>query len=168
MVWMPSLVFVVLALAAHLLDPELWGLPLSYSRDGQAAVVGYAAFAALVVTCWGYAGVYLFTPAVRRFAFGPLVAAILLTAVAVSPTESTFHDGVTVWMLVWSVVFFAVRLLDRWPRQAGAYVVVVVVASGGAVLIVGPAWGQKVLVGLLVVAMNVDVWMVRRVTMPQL
>jgi hypothetical protein len=162
LVLVPSLSFIILAVVAHVVEPELLREPLSFSRDGRAAAVGWAAFVALTLAIWGYVVVYLRALApVRRFVFGPLVAAVLMTAVTATPTRNHLHDVAAGSVLVWTTIFFAVRMLDVSPWRAGGFVAAVAVGVG-SVLMIGPQWSQKLLVLIQVAAMNLDACVVSR------
>jgi uncharacterized membrane protein YccC len=163
----PSLLFVMLTVLAHVLEPELLRHPLSFSRDGVAAGVGRAAFVALSLAIGGYVVVYLRAAAsVRRFVFGPLVAAVLMLVVTVTPTKNLLHDVAAGGLLVWTTLFFAVRMLDVSPWRAGGFLAAVVIGVG-LVLLVGPQWSQKLLVLIQVVAMNIDARVVKSATTPR-
>lgn len=155
LVWVPSLVFVVLVVAAHVVAPELLYEPLSATRDGRFPALGYAAFVALVLATVGYTFVLFRTKGVRLFAVGPLVTAVLLVGVLVTPTLTTLHDGLAAAVLVWVTVFFAVRWLDVSVWLAGGWLVGVIVVTV-VLVFVSPPWAQKVLVTCQVVAMNID------------
>ncbi len=156
MVWVPSLVFVVLVVAAHVVAPELLHEPLSATRDGRFPALGYAAFVALVLATMGYTLAFWRGPShLWKYLFGPLVTAALLVGVLVTPTLTTLHDGLAAAVLVWVTVFFAVRWLDVSVWVAVGWLVGVFVVTG-VLMFVCPPWAQKVLVACQVVAMNID------------
>lgn len=167
MVWLPSLVFALLLVVAHVVEPELFAHPISFARDGRYPALGYAVFVSLIVAITCYGVVLLRTKHLRRFAVGPLVAAGLLVVVTLTPTMSTFHDGVAGFVLVWVTVFFAVRLLDMSPWAAGGWLAGGVVVTGG-LLVVSPPWAQKVLVLAQVAMMCRDAKRVKTFTTRQL
>lgn len=155
-VWVPSLAFIVLVVASNILEPELLQHPLSFCRDGRAAVVGWAAFVSLVLAIAGYSAVYLRAPApLRRYAFGPLVAVGLMVLVTVTPTVSLFHDVAAALVMLSVTEFFTVRLVDVSPWVAAGFAVSVVTGAG-VVLLFSPQWSQKLLILVQVVTMNFD------------
>lgn len=164
LVWVPSLAFVLLVVAAHVVAPELLHEPLSATRDGRFPALGYAVFVALVLATVGYTLAFVRAPApLRKFLLGPLVTAVLLVGVLVTPTRTTYHDGLAAAALVWVTVFFAVRWLDVSVWLTVGWLAGVIVVTGVLVL-VSPPLAQKVLVTCQVVAMNVDAMRVRRLT----
>jgi hypothetical protein len=114
-----------------------------------------------VLVTVGYTCVLFQAKAVRRFAVGPLVTAVLLVGVLLTPTRTTLHDGIAAAVLVWVTVFFAVRWLDVSVWVAVGWLVGVIVVAG-VLVFVSPPWAQKVLVACQVVAMNVDAMRVAR------
>jgi hypothetical protein len=164
MVWVPSIAFAVLVVIAHVLDPNLYGRPLSFSRDGRAWCVGYAAFVALILATVGYAVAFLRAPRpLRKYALGPLVAAVLLAGVTLTPTRTTFHDGLATAALVWVAVFLTIRWLDVNVRLVVIVFIGVAIAAG-VVVLVSPPWAQKLLIACQVVVMNADAVRVRHLT----
>lgn len=156
--------FVVLVVAAHVVAPELLYEPLSATRDGRFPALGYAAFVALLLATVGYTLAFVRGPApLRKFLLGPLVTAALLVGVLLTPTRTTYHDGLAAAVLVWVTVFFAVRWLDVSVWVAVGWLVGVIVVTGVPVF-VSPPWAQKMLVACQVVAMNIDARRVQRLT----
>jgi hypothetical protein len=160
MVWKPTLLFFSLLTLLHVVEPALIPEPLSMSRDGKYPALGYAAFAALLWGCCQHVRVYIRAPRSEQGnTMGPLVAAVLLLIVAITPTFNAIHVCSSCFLIVWVFVFFAAKLYTENSLWLFAYLAVPIGISA-AILALGLTYGiwQKAIIVYYLAVMNLDSW----------
>jgi hypothetical protein len=164
MVWMLSGCSVLLAVLVHILDPKLFLLPLSFSRDGHAGGFGYAMFACLFLACMAYTYTLWKAHAVAGpIALGPIVGLPLLACVIVTPTAGHLHDAAAGCLLVWITIYYMIRVGTQLPWLPWL-IAFMMFCLGITILITGVSLGlvQKSLILLQLIAMNLDVLIVKQ------
>jgi hypothetical protein len=164
MVWMLSACSVLLAVLVHFVDPQLLSLPLSFTRDSEAGVFGYAMFACLFAACVGYAiSLWKARALAGPIALGPTVGLPLLACIILTPTAGQLHDLAAGCLLLWITLYYIIRVGSRY-RWLPWLIAVVMLCCGIAILQTGVPLGlvQKALIGLQLIAMNLDVLVVKQ------
>ena len=164
MVWMLSGSSVMLAVLVHMIDPSLGTLPLSFTRDSQVGGLGYAMFGCLFLACVGYAITLWKARAMSGpIALGPIVGLPLLACIILTPTAGQLHDLAAGCLLVWITLYYIIRVGTRYPWLPWV-IAMVMLGCGIAILLTSVPLGvvQKSLIVLQLIAMNLDVLVVKQ------
>jgi hypothetical protein len=157
MVAVPSVLFVLLFLVIHLLDRSFLLQPMSLSRDGRHAALGYLLFTSLVLVACGQC--LMFWIARRYIEFVILLMATgLLIFVAVTPSQDSTHIVASLVLLGFIFLFYAVRL---YLADSFWFFVHLMSPIGLAALAaIKPSYGlvQKCVILYAVLLINIDCW----------
>jgi hypothetical protein len=153
MMKLTSLAFVLLLLAAHTAGDraELVGQPLSMFRDGAEGWLGYVLFAVLLLICALY---FVALARIGRLGEAAVtgLAALLLFAVALTPSLGPFHIVCSVLLLGVLFSYFAL-LLHRaeGPWLAAAHLAVPLALAGATGLHSYGLWQKAVITYIVAV-----------------
>ena len=159
MVIVPTVLFLLMFVVIHLLDPTFIGKPLSMSRDGGYATLGYVIFGLLACIGAGQCGMYWIA---RRFIeFAVLLLAVgLLVFVAVTPSQNGDHTCASLLLLGFIYLFYAVRLYLSSSIWFFAHLLAPILIVALAAVKQNYGIVQKAVILYSVLTINLDCWCV--------
>jgi hypothetical protein len=155
----PTVLFLLMFVVIHLLDPTFIGKPLSMSRDGKLAMLGYVIFGLLA--CIGVGQCAMYWIARRFIEFAVLLLALgMLIFVAVTPTQDGDHTFASLVLLGFIYLFYAIRLYLSSSIWIFAHLLAPIVIVAIAAVKQNYGIVQKAVILYSVLTINLDCWCV--------